>query len=120
MLFVILLCFLGLLLLVIGLLVLLLLSVLMILLSGLTLLAFWLSGFLFLDLCIGLPMVEILGLVVFLMLSFLSYMSCGLVRGWFLRRLILVIFGLGVQFQCRLFPLVQALIFGARVDLLVL
>ena len=36
------------------------------------------------------------------------------------KRLILGIFGLGVQFQCRLFLLVQALIFGARVVLLVL
>ena len=64
MLFVILLCFLGLLFgLVIGLLVLLSLFVMMILHSGLTLLVFWSSGFLFLDLCIGLPMVEILGLV---------------------------------------------------------
>ena len=50
----------------------------------------------------------------------LIFMSCGLVRGWFLKRLILVIFGLRAQFQCRLFPLVQALIFGALVDLLVL
>ena len=50
----------------------------------------------------------------------LIFLSCGLVRGWFLKRLILVIFGLGAQFQCRLFPLVQALIFGALVDLLVL
>ena len=37
----------------------------------------------------------------------------------FLRRLILVIFVQGVQFQCRLFLLVQALIFGAPVVLLV-
>ena len=92
----------------------------MMLLSGLILLVFWLSGFLFLVLCIGLPMVEILVLVVCLMLSFLFYMSCGLVRGWFLKRHIHVIFGLGVQFQCRLFLLVQALIFGALAVLLVL
>ena len=32
------------------------------------------------------------------------------------RRLILVIFDHGVQFQCRLFCLVQALIFAALVD----
>ena len=39
-------------------------------------------------------------------------------RHW--RRLILVIFDQGVQFQCRLFRLVQALIFGAPVVSLVL
>ena len=37
-----------------------------------------------------------------------------------LEKLILAIFGQGVQFQCRLSFLVQALIFGAHVDLLVL
>ena len=87
---------------------------------GLTLLVFWSSGFLFLVLCTGLLMVGILGLVVFLMLNFLFYTNFGLVRGWFLRRPILGIFGQGVQFQCRLFLLVQALIFGAPVVLLVL
>ena len=42
-----------------------------------------------------------------------------LVRGCLWRRLVLVIFGQGVQFQCRLFLVVQALIFGARVVLFV-
>ena len=45
-------------------------------------------------------------------------MSFGLERDWSLRRLILGIFGLGVHFQCRLFLLVQKLIFDARVVLL--
>ena len=53
------------------------------------------------------------------MLSCLSFMSFGLVRGFSLRRLFLGIFDPGVQFQCRLFRLVQALIFGAPVVLLV-
>ena len=48
------------------------------------------------------------------------FMSSGLVRGCLWKRLSLGIFVLGVQFQCRLFLLVQALIFGARVVLLVL
>ena len=42
-------------------------------------------------------------------------MSFGLVRG-LLKKLNLDILGQGVQFQCRLFRLVQALIFGALVD----
>ena len=88
MLFVILLCFLGLLLsgLVSGLLVLLLLLVLMMLLSGLTLLVFWLSGFLFLRVSTGLLVVMILGSVVFLMWSCSSCMSFGLGRDWFLEK----------------------------------
>ena len=45
-------------------------------------------------------------------------MSFGLVRGSRWRRLTLVIFVQGVQFQCRLFLLVQALIFGAHAVLL--
>ena len=48
------------------------------------------------------------------MLSCLFFMYCGLARGCLWRRLILVIFDQGVQFQCRLFLLVQALIFGAH------
>ena len=44
------------------------------------------------------------------MLSCSFVMSFGLVRGCLWRRLILVIFSQGVQFQCRLFRLVQALI----------
>ena len=47
------------------------------------------------------------------------YMSFGLVRGSSWRRLTLVVFVQGAQFQCRLFLLVQALIFGAPVVLLV-
>ena len=43
-----------------------------------------------------------------------------LVRGCLWRRLFLGIFGHGVQFQCRLLRLVQALIFGALVVSLVL
>ena len=47
-------------------------------------------------------------------------MSFGLVRDFPWRRLILVIFVQVAQFQCQLFLLVQALIFGALVVLLVL
>ena len=60
-----------------------------------------------------------LGVVVSRMLSCLFFTSFGLVRGCLWRRLILVIFHQGVQFQCRLFPLVHALIFGAPVVSLV-
>ena len=45
-------------------------------------------------------------------------MSCGLVKDFVLRVLFLGIGGLDVQFQCRLFLLVQALIFGAPVGFL--
>ena len=115
------LCFLDLLLfgLVSGLLVLLLLLVLMMLHGDLTHLVFWLSGFLFLVLYIGLLGGWTLVLVVFLMLSCSFSMNFGLERDWSSRRLILGIFGMGVQFQCRLFLLVQALIFGVPVVLLV-
>ena len=61
----------------------------------------------------------ILGLVVFPMWNCSFYMSFGLVRGSSWRRLTLVIFVQGAQFQCRLFLLVQALIFGVPVVLLV-
>ena len=47
-------------------------------------------------------------------------MSLGLVRGSLLRKLTLVIFVQDAQFQCRLFRLVEALIFGVPVVLLVL
>ena len=57
---------------------------------------------------------------VFLMWSYSFFMSFGLVRGCLLKRPILAIFGQGVQFQCQLFFLVQALIFGAPVVLSVL
>ena len=50
--------------------------------------------------------------VVSLMLGCPFFMSCGLVRGWFWKRLFLCIVGQVAQFQCRLFLLVQALIFG--------
>ena len=58
--------------------------------------------------------------LVFRMLSCSFFMSSGLVRGCLLRERFLGIFGTGVQFQCRLFLLVQALIFGALLVLLVL
>ena len=47
------------------------------------------------------------------MLSCSFFLSFGLARDCLLRERFLVIFGKGVQFQCRLFRLVQALIFGA-------
>ena len=53
-------------------------------------------------------------------LSCSSFISCGLVRGSLWIKLILVIFDQGVKFQCRLFLLVQALIFGGPVVSLVL
>ena len=46
------------------------------------------------------------------MLDCSFFMSFGLVRGFPCRRLILVIFVRVAQFQCRLFLLVQALMFG--------
>ena len=60
------------------------------------------------------------GLAVSPMLSFLFFMNSGLVRGFSLRKLFLDARGLIVQFQCRLFLLVQALIFGDLVGFLVL
>ena len=92
-----------------------LLSVVMMLLIGLTLLVFWLNGFPFwvslhwpvdgLDLGVGdISYVELL-----------IFLNFGLARGCLWRRLSLGIFGMDVQFQCRLFRLVQALIFGAPV-----
>ena len=60
------------------------------------------------------PVVWIWGLVSFLLWNSSFFMTFGLVRGCLWRR------GLGAQFQCRLFRLVQALIFGALVVLLVL
>ena len=86
----------------------------------LTLLVFWLSGFLFLEVSTGLLVVLILGLVVFLMWSCSSCTSFGLVRDFPWKKLTLAIFVQDAQFQCRLFLLVQALIFGALVVLLVL
>ena len=55
------------------------------------------------------------GVEVSLLLRCLFCMNCGLVRDFVLRVLFLGIGGLDVQFQCRLFLLVQALIFGAPV-----
>ena len=75
----------------------------------------WLSGSPFQVVSIGLRLVWILELVVFLMWDCSFFMNFGLVRGCLLKRPILAIFGQGVQFQCRLFLLVQALIFGAPV-----
>ena len=97
MLFVILLCFLGLLLfgLMSGLLVLLLLLTQMMLLSGLTLLVFWSSGFLFLVLCIGLLEEWTLVLVVFLMLSCsvpaTAHWQFGLLGGSIVQLLLLLV-----------------------------
>ena len=54
------------------------------------------------------------------MLSFLFFVSSGLVRGFNLRRLFLGVRGWIAQFQCRLFLVVQALIFGDLVSFLVL
>ena len=93
----------------------LLLFLLRTLLIGPTLLVFWLNGLPFWVLCIGLPVVLILGLVAFHMWSYSFFMSIGLVRGCLWKRLILDICGQDAQFQCRLFRLVQALIFGAPV-----
>ena len=47
-------------------------------------------------------------------------MSSGPVRGSLWKRLTIVIFVQDAQFQCRLFRLVQALMFGAPLVLLVL
>ena len=95
-------------------------SVLMTLLIGPALLVCWSNGLLFLVLCIGPLGVWTLVSVVFPMLSSSNKKKAfGLVRGCLWRRLILVILGRGVQFQCRLFRLVQALIFGVPVVSLV-
>ena len=78
---------------------------------------------------IGLKMVLISGLVVFPVFSYSCFMGSGLellilYELWAGERLVLEkahpsIFGQGAQCQCRLFLLVQALIFGAPVGLLV-
>ena len=86
----------------IGSMCLLLLFVLLTLLIGPTLLVFWSSGFLFLVVCTGLPVVWILELVAFLIWSCSFCMSFGMVRGCPWRRLFLVNFDQGVQFKCRL------------------
>ena len=89
-------------------------------LIGPILLVSWSGGLLFWAHFIGLLVVWILGLVVFLMWNCSFFMNFGLERGCLLKRLILVISGEGVQFQCRLFLLVEALIFGVPVASLVL
>ena len=71
------------------------------------------------SLFIGPLLVMTWDLEVFPMLSFLSFMSFGLVRDFSLRRQFLVVGGLIAQFQSRLFLLVQALIFGDLVRFLV-
>ena len=103
-----------------GLMFLLLLSVLKTLLIGPTLLVSWLSGSPFQAVSTGLLVVWILELLVFYMWNCSCFMSFGLVRGSPWRRLTLVIFDQGVQFQFWLFLLVLALIFGPPVVLLVL
>ena len=93
-----------------------LLSVLRTLLVGLIPLDSWLNGLPFLG-TLHWPAGGLgLGVDGFLMLSCSFFMSFGLVRGslsW--KRLNLAIVDQGVQFQCRLFCLVQAFIFGAPV-----
>ena len=79
---------------------------------GPILLACWSSGLLFFALCTGLRVMLVLGLVVFLLWSCSFCMSYGLVRGWIWRKLFPGTVGQVAQFQCRLFLLVQALIFG--------
>ena len=59
-----------------------------------------------------------LGLVGFLMLECSSFTSSGLMRVLFLKRLFPGARDPGVQFQCRLFCLVQAFRFGAHVGTL--
>ena len=81
---------------------------------GLILLACWSSGLLFFILCIGLLLVAVLVWVVCVMWSCSFCMSFGRVRGFSWRRLFLGTVDLVAQFQCRLFLLVQALIFGLR------
>ena len=61
---------------------------------------------------------RILESVVSLMWSCSLFMSCGLVRGWFWKRLFLGTAGRVAQFQCWRFLLVQALIFGDLAGLL--
>ena len=69
--------------------------------------------------CTGLTLAQIRAFVVSLMLRSLLSMSSGLVRGYDWRRLSLAADGLLAQFQCRLFHLDQALMFGGRVGFLV-
>ena len=83
-----------------------------------TLLVSWLSGFLFLGTLHWLDGGGTLVLVVFFFWNCSFFMSFGLVRGCLWRKLILGILDQGVQFQCRLFPGDQALIFAALVVLL--
>ena len=93
-------------------------SLLMMFGFGLTLCLF-LSRFRpFLALCIGLLVLVTLVLGVFHLLNCSFCMNCGLVRDFVLRMPFLGVGGLDVQFQCRLFLLVQALIFGAPVGFL--
>ena len=69
-------------------------------------------------LCIGRLVMLSLVLGVFHLLKCSFCMSSGLVNDFVLKVLFLGIGGLDVQFQCRLFLLVQALIFGAPVGFL--
>ena len=70
-------------------------------------------------LCIALLMDAVLVWVECLMWSCSFFMKFGRVRGLNWRRLFLGTAGLVAQFQCRLFLVVQALIFGVPVGLLV-
>ena len=83
---------------------------------GHVLLVSWLSGLLFLG-AVHWPAdtADLLGLVESLLSKFLFCMSFGLWRGLFLKKVFSAIEDQDAQFQCRLFLLVQALIFGAHV-----
>ena len=85
---------------------------------GLTLFLFWLRFLPFWAPCIGWLLLVILALGVSHLLNYLFCMSFGLVSGFLLRKLFLGIGELDVQFQCRLFRLFQALIFGVLVGFL--
>ena len=74
----------------------------------------WLSGLPSWPRCTGQRLGLILGSVVYLLLKCSFCASCGLVRCLSQKRPFSGIGGLDVQFQCRLFRLVQALIFGIR------
>ena len=86
-------------------------SLLMMLGPGHTLSGSWLSGLISWARCTGQRLELILGLVACLLRCSFC-MSCGLVRGWSWKMPFSGIGGLGAQFQCRLFRLVQPLIFG--------
>ena len=85
---------------------------------ALLLFLFWLRFLPFWAPCTGRLLLVILVLGVSHSLNYLFCMSFGLVSGFLLRKLFLGFGELDVQFQCRLFRLVQALIFGVLVGFL--